>query len=145
MVDVARDPRILVLLRESVEQCHSLYEGPQGLALAEVAPYLVSLPKESRLLEALVREGWGKNWGLFLTCPLPFGEVRRHLRKFLMVQLEDNDARFYFRFYDPRVLGPMLPLYTEEQRKEFFGAIDRFVLETSDGSVVESLRVQLAS
>lgn len=61
VMDAAQDPRILVLLRESVEQYHSHYEGPQGLALADVAPYLVSLPKESRLLEALVREGWGKS------------------------------------------------------------------------------------
>lgn len=74
---------------------------------------------------------------MFLTCPLPFSELRRHLRKFLMVQLEDSDEKVYFRFYDPRVLGPLIPLYTEEQRKEFFGPIGRFAFEADNGALVE--------
>jgi hypothetical protein len=137
IVDTARDKRLLELLHESVEECHSLYEGPQGAALAEVAPYLVSLPdKDSWLLEALVQEGWGAHWGVFLTSALPVLQVRRHFRKFLMVEAEGVEGRLYFRYYDPRVLGAFLPTCPPESRKEFFGDIESFIFSGTEGEVV---------
>ncbi len=136
VLDAARDRRALVLLRESVEEFRSLYEGPQGDTLAEVAPYLVSLPKDSRLLETLVWEGWGKSWGIYLTCSRPFLEVRRHLRKFLMVEAENVERRLYFRFYDPRVLDMFLSSCTQEQGQLFFGDIENLLLETADGNAI---------
>lgn len=139
ILDAARGERILELLHESVEEYHSLYEGPQGTALAEVAPHLVSLPrKDSWLLEALVQEGWGAHWGVYLTSPLPFLMVRRHLRRFLMVEAEDLEGRFYFRFYDPRVLDSFLSTCPPDSRKEFFGDIESFIFNGSNGEVVET-------
>jgi hypothetical protein len=138
IVDTARDARLLELLHESVEPCHSLYEGTQGEALTEVAPYLVSLPdKASWLLEALVQEGWAAHWGVFLTCPLPFLQVRRHFRKFLMVEAEDVDSRLYFRFYDPRVLRVFLPTCPPESKQELFGDVERFLFSGSGGELVD--------
>ncbi|MFY0578728.1 DUF4123 domain-containing protein [Cystobacter fuscus] len=133
ILDAARTPRILELLQESVEEYQSLYEGTQGQALAEVAPYLVSLPPQSRLLESLTLEGWMQNWGIYLTCPSPFLELRRHLRKFLMVEAEGNDHRLYFRFYDPRVLRIFLPTCSAQQREEFLGPIRTLAFEPDDG------------
>ncbi|QRK09607.1 DUF4123 domain-containing protein [Archangium violaceum] len=132
VMDAAQDARVLVLLRESVEEYRSLYDGPQGDVLAEVAPLLVSLPRDSRLLESLVQEGWGMNWGLFLTSQRPFKDVRRHLRKFLMIQ-DSTGQELYFRFYDPRVLPIFLPRCSPEQLQEFFGGIDSFLMEGSAG------------
>jgi hypothetical protein len=138
VLDTAHGERILELLHESVEPIHSLYEGTPGSALAEVAPYLVSLPnKDSWLLEALVQEGWGAHWGVFLTSALPMLQLRRHLRKFLMVEAEGVEGRLYFRYYDPRVLGTFLPTCPPESRKEFFGDIERFIFSGLDGEVVE--------
>lgn len=140
ILDAARSERVLQLLRESVEEYRSLYEGPQGDVLADVAPYLVSLPdKDSWLLEALVQEGWGADWGVYLTSAQPLVEVRRHLRKLLMVEAEGGEGRLYFRFYDPRVLGPFLSTCPEETRQAFFGAIERFLLSGPSGEVVEHL------
>ncbi len=106
--------------------------GPQGEALADVAPYLVRLSTRSPFLERLVDEGWGQSWGIYFTCPLPFLETRRHLRKFLMVEAEGEDMRMYFRFYDPRVLHTFLPTCTPEQKKEFLGPITRIFHEAGD-------------
>jgi hypothetical protein len=136
VVDAARDPRILVLLRESVEEHRSLYEGPQGDSLEEVAPYLVTLPKGSRLLESLVWEGWGKSWGIYLACSHPFVDVRRHLRKFLMVEAENVESRLYFRFYDPRVLQVFLSSCSREQEQLLFKDIDYFLLEASNNNAL---------
>ncbi|WP_224367708.1 DUF4123 domain-containing protein [Hyalangium versicolor] len=130
VLDAARDARILTLLRESVEEHHSLYEGPKGVALAEVAPYLVRLPRESMLLNSLVEEGWGKAWGVFLTSNASFTDTRRHFRKFLMIELEGAEGRFYFRFYDPRVLSQFLPTCASQQKADFFGPVSSFMCET---------------
>ena len=117
VLDAARDDRILELLREHVEPHRSLYEGAQGEPLEEVAPYLVGpLAPDSALLDKLVLEGWGRRWGIYCTSAEPFREVRRHLRRFLMVTLEETGERVYFRFVDPDVLVPFMEVATDEQK-----------------------------
>jgi hypothetical protein len=138
VLDAARSPRALELLHGSTEDYRSLYEGTQGEALGDVAPYLVKLSPRSRLLEHLLAEGWGQAWGIYFTCPLPLVETRRHLRKFLMVEAEGEDGRLYFRFYDPRVLHTFLPTCTPEQKKAFLGSITRFFHEAGDELVSSS-------
>ncbi len=135
VLDSARDPRILELLRESVEEHHSLYDGIEGETMAHVAPYLVRLSRESRLLAALVREGWGKRWGIYLTSTQPFAIVRRRLRRYLMVERQDRQERVYFRFYDPAVLGVFLPATTVLQRAELFAGTGEMIFEGERGLV----------
>ncbi|WP_159397366.1 DUF4123 domain-containing protein [Sorangium cellulosum] len=136
VLDASRGLRVLEVLRESVEEYRSLYEGIQGEALAMQAPYLVRLPKGARLLEQLVLEGWGKGWGIYLTCGRPFKEVRTHLRRFLMVMNDQTGERMYFRFYDPHALRIFLPTCTPRQKAQFFGEIGAFLAETKDGEVM---------
>lgn len=140
VMDAARDPRVLELLRESVERHESLYEGAPGEAMAEYAPYLVELPRGSRLLGALVREGWGKRWGVFVASDLPFKEVRRHLRRFLMVHDVETAERMYFRYYDPRVLAAFLGCASEGQTAEIFGDLRALLIEAGDRSVLRVAR-----
>jgi len=140
IVDGARDRRILELCRESVEEHRSLYDGVEGETMAHVAPYLVRLPQGSRLLSLLVREGWGRRWGVYLTSPLPFNEVRRHLRRFLMVELEESGDRMYFRFYDPRTLATFIPSCSARQAQEFFGSADAFFLEGEGAALIRYTR-----
>jgi pSer/pThr/pTyr-binding forkhead associated (FHA) protein len=128
ILDAARDIKILALLLQHKEEYQSLYEGQEGAKLAQVAPYLVKLKKDSALLDTLVREGWGQSWGVYLTCPGEFAEVRRHLRHFLEVKLPDG-KQVYFRFYDPRVLRTYLPTCTPEETNQFFGPIKKYLLE----------------
>ncbi len=135
VVDAARDDRILILVRESVEHYESLYEGVEGEALAHVAPHLVQLPRGSGLLQRLVREGWENRWASFIEAPLSFKDLRRHLRRHLMVADADTRKKMYFRFYDPVVLRSFLPTSTVKQRAEFFGEIEAFYVEDENGNV----------
>ena len=128
ILDAARDIRILALLVHHKAECQSLYEGVEGAKLAQVAPYLVRLAPDSPLLEALVKEGWGKSWGVYLTCANNFDEIRRHLRHFLQAKLPDGE-QVYFRFYDPRVMRVFLPTCIAEETSQFFGPIKRYVME----------------
>lgn len=128
ILDAARDIRILALLLHHKAECESLYEGVEGAQLAQVAPYLVKLAPDSSLLEPLVKEGWGKSWGVYLTCASDFHEIRRHLRHFLQVKLPDGE-QVYFRFYDPRVMRIFLPTCVAAEATQFFGPIKRYVME----------------
>lgn len=134
ILDPARDDRILTLLRESPNPARSLLAGVRGDTLADVAPYLVALAKDNWLLSALVHEGWGHAWGIYLDCPLPFEQVRRHFRHFLRVRAEGEEDFLYFRFYDPRVLRIFLPTCTPAQLREFHGPILRFWGEDAEVS-----------
>lgn len=136
VLDAARDDRILELLREHVEPHRSLYDGVAGEALEEVAPYLAGpMRADSALLDRLVLEGWGKRWGMWCASAEPFVEVRRHWRRFLMVELEDSGQKVYFRFYDPAVMRAVWGTSAEGQREELLGRARSWFLEQPGGGV----------
>ena len=117
------------LLLTHRELFYSLYDGPEGERLADAAPYLVELPPDSSLTELLVREHWGQSFGSLLFSHADFKTLRRHLRKYLIVEGHDH-KKMYFRFYDPRVLRSFLPSCMPEECAEFFGPISAFVTES---------------
>ena len=155
IVDAARDVRALAAVRQAGEYYESLFDGQLGAATAEAAPYLVAIPKNSVLLQTLLRLGWGRSWGVYFTSFLPFQEARKHLRRFLVVRSEDG-REMYFRFYDPRVLRVFLPTCTVSEAMQFFGALSFYMMEaedprrvtqfncTSDGLVQKTLELQQA-
>lgn len=144
VLDAARSGRVATLLEESVDPYASLYDGEQGRAYDAIAPYLVKLQRDSQLLEWLVAEGWTDAWGLYVISDADFDAVRRHLRKFLRVEVEDDPRRLLFRYYDPRVLRDFLGLSTPEQNAALLAGQDALLFEREDGSV-GSLRRDTAS
>ncbi|MFT3764624.1 MAG: DUF4123 domain-containing protein [Minicystis sp.] len=136
VLDAARDERILQLLHESVDDHRSLYEGIKGEALADVAPYLVCFRRDSGLLERLVNEGWGRSWGIFVQSRQSFKNMRRHFRRFLMVEEDETFEKMYFRFYDPRVLRELMPIATVRQKDEIFDGLTAITVEGERGEVI---------
>jgi hypothetical protein len=134
VLDAARDDRVLALLYSTGAEHCSLYEGSQGTALADVAPYLVRVDPGSPLLAQLA-PGWGRAWGVWLTSHASAKVIRSRLRRLLMVHVGDSPRPMYFRFYDPRVLRVMLPSATPRQVSWFFGdgEIGSYVVESRDG------------
>ncbi|WAS98846.1 immunity protein Tsi6 family protein [Nannocystis punicea] len=137
VVDAARSDRALVLVEESVDAHASLYDGEQGRAFDDVAPYLVQFRSDSGLLERLVHAGWGDAWGVFLQSDADFEAVRRHLRQFLVVKGEGEPRRLFFRFYDPRVMRTTVEVFTPEQRAELLKGLDGIYFEDADGRLRE--------
>ena len=86
------------------------------------------------LLDRLVREGWGERWGIFLTSAAPFKEVRRHFRRFLMIEMLETTEKLYFRFYDPVILERFTKHWTPAQKRDVMDTISRlFVPDLSLG------------
>ncbi len=119
VLDAARARQVRILLQESAETYRSLYDGLDGELLEDVAAYLVRLPGDSVLLEKLVMQAWGNRWGIFLTSELRLDDVRRQLRRFLMVLNGENNERMYFRYYDPWVMNVFMRAATVQQREAF--------------------------
>lgn len=135
VLDGARDERIATLLLRGAERHDSLYEGAP-MELRQAGPFLVELTRSGEMLEWLVLEGWGKSWGVLVDAEVSFEKLRRHLRRYLLVEVEGEKKRAYLRFYDPRVLRVLAPTFTVLQRTSFFGGMTRVRLEGADGGVV---------
>ena len=116
-------------------QARSLYQGDIGESLANVSPYLLSLPKDEQESCWFAEAGFGQSWGLFVAAFVGFDDLRRHLRKFNIVYREDGTP-LVFRFYDPRVLRLFLPLCTADELRRFFGPIESFLTETAEADAL---------
>ena len=146
VVDGARDRRIVELARQHVENHQSLYEGAGGENFEDLAPFLIGpFRSHSALLDRLVLEGWGKRWGLYCSSQNKFAEVRRHFRRFLMVELESTQEKVYFRFYDPGVFREFWPSCTTAQKRELSEGLDEIFVEANDHSLVGLLKADRAS
>jgi hypothetical protein len=138
IVDAARSDRALQMIEESVDPYASLYDGERGRAHDDVAPYLVHLRADSRLLTRLVTEGWGDAWGIWVDSAADFASVRRHFRRFLLVEAEGEPHRLFFRFYDPRVMHAFAANITPEQRAAVLESIDRIVFERPESAALQT-------
>ena len=136
LVDAARakpiHPRLLALDR--VTQTRSLYQGDIGVNLGHLSPWLVTITEHPDIAW-LAETGFGQSWGLFVVSDVAFEDVRRHLRKFNLVQRPDG-RQLVFRFYDPRVMRGFLPVCGPEELRQFFGPIQAFLVETAEADGV---------
>jgi hypothetical protein len=87
------------------ERAVSLYRGSAEEMYWAFAPYLFAV--DGAVLDWIVAELWSEPWGIFAVANRDLEAVRRHFRRFLLVQAPDGE-QWYFRFYDPRVLQPLL-------------------------------------
>lgn len=131
VLDAARSDDVLRWIQRSQRSALSLYDGPSASALASVCPYLVSLGRDPRVVEDLVKRSWGQAWGIFVGSRATLPDLRRHLRRFLVVV--GREGRVLFRFYDPRVLRRFIPACTPDEARLFCGPLTAIVLESEDG------------
>jgi hypothetical protein len=135
VLDGAVTPAVRDLLNQAGVFYQSLYEGEQSAAFAVNGPYLAEIQKGGQLLPFLIKVGWGNSWGVFLSTKTDFPETRKHLRHFLIVDIEGGKQAL-FRFYDPRVMRVFIPACNAEQRAEFFGQVQHFFVESEAKTIV---------
>lgn len=126
VLDAAQGDAARETLFGSGRRYRSLYSGAAADTYRRVCPYLVRAPASSRFVERMVTLGWGAHWAIWLVADAPFAALRRHLRRFLKVQLPGEGAAL-FRFYDPRVLPTFLTSAPDADVARFFGPVSAFV------------------
>src|SRR5262245_6456172 len=123
ILDAARDPAILPLVRSWPLQTTCLYSGPIPQALARVAPHLIRLDPDNPATRRLLAQAWGNSWGVFLESEARQAELRKHLRTFLTVR-DPRGNQLLFRYYDPRVLRVYLPTCRQQELHRVFGPVE---------------------
>lgn len=130
ILDACDQPQVPVLARElGEERAVSLYRGEAEKNYWDIAPYLVRLDED--LVEWIFRSLWEEPWGIFVVTDAALDELRRHFRRFLLVEDTDGDEA-YFRFYDPRVLRAFLPNCTAEELDSLFGPVLQYGAHSAD-------------
>ena len=109
-----------------------LYGGRLPHVLAMAAPYLVELRAGDLFTEWVISRGWGNSWGIILGSTATFSILARHFRRFIMVKTEE-DEKYYFRYYDPRVLRAYLPTCSRTELKFLFEEARLFIAEEEGG------------
>jgi hypothetical protein len=135
LLDPMRDNRVLEYLRGYADEHESLYDGRSRQEMADYAPYLIRLTPSSRLLERIAREGWGKDWGVYLTSNAPLAAIRQHYRQSLLVKTPDG-REFFSRFYAPRFLRDLLEAAKPDEAARFFGPVSSYIVEAENPAVL---------
>jgi hypothetical protein len=134
VLDAAKDPALPGRASASGARTASLYAGEIGARFSNVAPHLVELDLKSEFTTRFLSH-WGRSVGILLQSSASFNDVRKHLRKFLLVK-DEAGVKCRFRFYDPRVLRAFLPVCTADEATEFFGPVVRFFGEGRFGTTL---------
>lgn len=126
-----------------------LFQGQLEAEVAELAPYLLELPRQGPLPDWLLA-GWGSHWGVYLLAPeaMDLAALRRQLRQLGLAYGPAGES-LLFRWYDPRVLRLALPALDSSQLQALFGPLHSFLfeaeaaghglaLELADGALVMS-------
>ena len=123
-----------------------LWLGKLEPDMQEVAPYLVRLTPDDPFTDWLLNTGWGRRWNIFLVSHAPFAVIKRHLRRFLIINGPQGDS-LYFRFYDPQVFADLDVMFDERQRALIFHKIAQvyFQRSTDKGVYLDSMRAPLAN
>ncbi|MEM7260867.1 MAG: DUF4123 domain-containing protein [Planctomycetota bacterium] len=143
VLDAAGIPGLPDLLREHGLPHCCLFSGKLEPGVAEAAPYLVELERESAFTELVFGDGWSEAWGLFATFDgsIGFRDVRRHFRTFLRVRGPKGKVVF-FRYYDPRVLRLYVPTCESNELESILGPATRLAVESADGAALLSFERQ---
>lgn len=131
ILDGASVPDLPMKLYEMQPPRYCLFTGDLEPDMAEVAPYLVRLYPRAPFTDWVLKEFWGKHWGIFAHSRQPLKEMRKHFRSLVTVYDEEGNPML-FRFYDPRVLRRFLPTCKPDEIKTFFGDVERFFAESKE-------------
>lgn len=134
VVDAARDNQLAFDgARQFGWELQWLFTEDTAQQMRDVAPYLVPITFESSYpyQESAYLDLWAERLGssagiLLLTAAGP-KDLWNHLRTVFSFTEEDED--YYFRFYDPRVLRPLLPACSGDDVAQYFGLIRVMLVE----------------
>ncbi|HEY1757764.1 MAG TPA: DUF4123 domain-containing protein [Bryobacteraceae bacterium] len=119
VLDASRDSRIPAFLDASGER----------YTVIALTAYAVAVPQGSRLLDVLIKDGWGRGWGFYCDTAAGLEELCEHWRAYAVLHTSDG-RDVTFRFWDPRVLRALTPPMPDAEAAAFFGPIRRMIVES---------------
>ncbi|MBI5896135.1 MAG: DUF4123 domain-containing protein, partial [Desulfobacterales bacterium] len=129
---VTDDDTLFQRLSEPEVEKHHLFTGESTWTMARSAPCMVRLDTQPALEQWLIENSWGRAQAIFFAGNADVQTLLGHLRACFDVRAE-NGRHVFFRFFDPLILGQLLPALTPAESALFFGPIQRFVIEDEQG------------
>lgn len=114
----------------------SLFVGEAEKKYWALAPYLIVVQEAT--LDWMVQTMWNAPCGVFVLSRSGLESLRTHFRRFLIVQLPDGE-RWYFRYYDPRILKIYLSNCRADELDVFFGPVRAFGIPEPESDQVALL------
>lgn len=139
LIDAAREPAGPYEAEQAGVDCQSLFAGELGEMLQDVAPHLIEFRRGTSFYRWWF-EQWGNSIGVLVEAPVSLSDLRRHFRTLTIVRGGSDRKRYYFRFYDPRVLRVFLPSCTADEARRFFGPITAIYCEGQGGEELLTFR-----
>lgn len=114
-----------------------LFDGDVAATSGESAPWLVDLsitdtdnPGSLTFHRKFFKAHWPVGTSVLIQTDAPFETIRRHLRRFTKLPMQDDGKMPFFRFWDPRVLAPFLTAIKSDPPRL------RRMLMTDDGTPI---------
>jgi hypothetical protein len=124
LLDAYEAPAVPAKVQElGKEKAVSLFIGNAERKYWDLAPYLIVV--EEGTLDWMARTVWKAPCGVLVLSKSGLETLRTHFRRFLTVQLPDGE-RWYFRYYDPRILHTYLENCRPDELEIFFGPVRGF-------------------
>jgi hypothetical protein len=132
ILDTARSVDVYTALEGTKARRASLLGIDVPEELLRSSPYLVEARLGGPLLDRFLERGWADSWGVLLTSTYELDFLIDHLRSIVHARTEEG-GKYFFRFYDPRVIRLYLPTCTPRELDDFFGPVKRFLVEGQPG------------
>lgn len=136
LIDGAQAFELAFSARLMGHELYTIFSGDLAEPLAHVGPCLAVIGEPSAFVQKWL-EHLGSHAGVLFESAAHFEAVYAHLRS-VFVATDEEGQEYFFRFYDPRVLRTFLPTCREDELREFFGPVERWIVETEDGSAFTS-------
>ena len=127
IVDGSQDLELAFTGRLMGSDVYTLFSGDMAEPVAHAGPCLIALRAPVQFLERWV-ETLGGDAGILLETSAHLETLYVHLREIFVVEGEEGQE-YFFRYYDPRVLRTYLPTCTEQELRDFFGPVQRWIAE----------------
>ncbi|KIC47752.1 DUF4123 domain-containing protein [Tateyamaria sp. ANG-S1] len=100
-----------------------------------VGPWLIDLDLCPDIGAVWRKEVRDRSCGYTVFTDLALADLRRHLRKFALAELEDAPKPVFFRYFDARVIRTFLTGgFTDAQRAQFLAPFDGLEVAAADGT-----------
>lgn len=113
----------------------SLLDAKTYLDVVPVGPWLIDLGKCPDLRRIWIQEVRNADLGYTIHADLNLTDLRRHLRKFALAEVEGHPAPVLFRYFDARIIRAfLLEVFTPEERQSFLAPMHSLEVRGADGS-----------
>lgn len=117
----------------SPPQACSLLDATTYLDVIPVGPWLIDLGQCDDLRRLWIKQVRNVEWGYTIHTSLDLTDLRRHLRKFALAEIEGEEKPMLFRYFDARIIRAfLLEVFTPEERQRFLAPLHSVEVRSAD-------------